>query len=78
LVLFLDVLRRQLVAQASEQGRLLRLKIVLTFVIVFATVLLRSAFYVLYDASFPQLIFVTLRAGTPLRRLCKTPATPAA
>lgn len=39
---------RQLVAQASEQGRVLQRKIVGTFVFVFVTVLLRSFFYVLY------------------------------
>jgi hypothetical protein len=42
---------RQLVAQASEQGRRLRIKVVGTFVFVFVAVLLRSAFYVMYAVA---------------------------
>ena len=42
---------RNLVAQATEQGKQLRLKIVATFVFVFITATLRSVFYVMYAVA---------------------------
>ncbi len=41
----------QLISQASSEGRLLQRKIVLTFVFVFVTVLLRSVFSVMFAAA---------------------------
>jgi hypothetical protein len=42
---------RNLVAQASEQGKQLQLKIVATFVFVFITAILRAVFYVMYAVA---------------------------
>jgi hypothetical protein len=43
--------QRQLIADASDQGRTLLLKVVVTFVLVFVSILVRSLFHVLYAVA---------------------------